>query len=170
MVVGDGLRSATTMGPLNNKAQFDFVSGLLERCFERKLRVLIRGQRLDPAAWDQGYFLLPAIVLGASQDDEIVRCEQFGPVVPILPFSDEDEAIARANDSIYGLRASVWSSDREHAARLADRLQAGAVFFNNHGIFQDLHIDFPGVKQSGFGRESRWAGLDHYVDTYGFAE
>jgi acyl-CoA reductase-like NAD-dependent aldehyde dehydrogenase len=68
------------------------------------------------------------------------------------------------------LRASVWTTNADRAQRLADRLEAGAVFWNNHGIFRDLHIEFPGIKQSGFSRESRSAALDHYVDTYGFAQ
>ena len=169
-VVGDGLNSQTTMGPLNNKAQFDFVSGLLDRCRAANLEVMTKGHQLDPTEWSNGYFLLPSVVLGARQEDEIVSCEQFGPVVPILKFSDENDAIARANQSEFGLRASVWTADRNKAEQIADRLEAGAVFHNNHGIFRDLHLEFAGVKQSGFSRESRFAGLDQYADTYGFAD
>jgi acyl-CoA reductase-like NAD-dependent aldehyde dehydrogenase len=169
-VVGDGLKPETTMGPLNNKAQFDFVSSLLSRCRAANLEVLTRGRQLDPDEWSNGYFLLPSLVLGARQEDEIVGCEQFGPVVPILKFTDENEAIVRANQSEFGLRASVWTADRNKAEHIADRLEAGAVFHNNHGIFRDLHLEFGGVKQSGFSRESRFAGLDHYADTYGFAD
>jgi len=170
MVVGNGLNPETTMGPLNNKTQFDFVAGLVERCRKRNLTVLTKGRQLDPPHWNDGYFMLPSIVLGAQPEDEIVSCEQFGPVIPILTFSNEDEAIARANAGEFGLRASLWSADRAHAATVADRLEAGAVFFNNHGIFRDLHLEFPGVKQSGFGHSSRAAGLDYYADTYGFAD
>jgi len=170
IVAGDGLRPETTMGPLNNKVQFDFVSGLLQRCTRQGRTILTRGQKLDPAGWTGGFFMLPSIVLGAASADEIVRCEQFGPLIPILPFRDEEEAIAQANDTEYGLRASVWTETLEHAQDLAERLEAGAIFHNNHGIFQDLHIEFPGIKQSGFSRDSRWAALDHYADTYGFAE
>jgi acyl-CoA reductase-like NAD-dependent aldehyde dehydrogenase len=169
IVVGDGLVPETTMGPLNNKSQFDFVTGLIEQCRRKGLTVLTRGQKLAPETWDQGFFVLPSIVLGAGDQDEIVRCEQFGPVIPIMPFKEEHEAIARANDSEYGLRASVWTARSERAEELADRLEAGAVFHNNHGIFQDLHIEFPGIKQSGLSRESRWAALDHYAEIYGFA-
>ena len=68
------------------------------------------------------------------------------------------------------LRASVWTENRARAEFFADRLEAGAVFLNNHGIFRDLHLEFPGIKQSGFSRPSRSAALDHYADTYGFAE
>ena len=170
VVVGDGLAPETTMGPLNNKSQFDFVTGLIDKCVQRNLRVLIKGRKLSTANWNEGFFMLPSIVLGAREDDDIVRCEQFGPVIPIMPFDSEEDAIAMANRTPYGLRASVWTEDHAHAEVVADRLEAGAVFLNNHGIFRDLHIEFPGIKQSGFSRESRSAALDHYADTYGFAE
>ncbi len=170
VVAGDGLAPETTMGPLNNKPQFDFVTQLVERCRSRGLTVTTTGRKLDPASWNEGYFMLPSIVLGAEEGDEIVQCEQFGPVIPIRPFSDEADALACANKTPYGLRASIWTSDRKRAEEFADGLEAGAVFWNNHGIFRDLHIEFPGIKQSGFGRASRDAALDHYADTYGFAE
>ena len=170
VVVGDGLAVETTMGPLNNKPQFEFVTGLIERCKKTGLTVLTKGKKLDLNSWQRGYFILPALVLGAADDHEIVSCEQFGPVVPIMSFIDEEEALARANNTPFGLRASVWTASRDRAEALADRIEAGAVFWNSHGIFRDLHIEFPGIKQSGFSRDSRFAGLDHYVDTYGFAE
>ena len=170
VVVGDGLASETTMGPLNNKTQFEFVMDLIDQCKKAGLTVLTKGKKLDPTTWHQGFFMLPSIVLGASESHGIVRCEQFGPVVPIVPFADEEEAVGRANNTPYGLRASVWTTNDDRAQRLADRLEAGAVFWNSHGIFRDLHIEFPGIKQSGFSRESQSAALDHYVDTYGFAQ
>jgi len=169
IVVGDGLRSETTMGPLNNKAQFEFVTGLLEQCVNAGLTVLTKGKKLDPDSWTEGYFMLPSIITGASDEDAVVACEQFGPLIPVMTFQEDEEAVARANNTPYGLRASVWTSSHERALQFADRLQAGAVFWNNHGIFQDLHIEFPGIKQSGFSRESRVAALDHYVDMYGFS-
>ncbi len=170
VVVGDGLLTETTMGPLNNKPQFDFVARLIDSSKTAGLTVLTRGQKLMPETWNLGFFILPSIVLGAKESDEIVRSEQFGPVVPVMPFKDDEEAVHRANSTEFGLRASVWTSSSARAQKLADRLEAGAVFHNYHGIFRDLHIDFPGVKQSGFSRESRWAALDHYADIYGFAE
>jgi acyl-CoA reductase-like NAD-dependent aldehyde dehydrogenase len=170
VIAGDGLAPETTMGPLNNKPQFEFVKGLIERCRSKGLNMSTHGRKLEAAAWAQGFFLLPSIVQGAGPQDEIVQCEQFGPIIPIVAFDDEDVTITRANDTPYGLRASVWTSDRTRAEEIADRLEAGAVFWNNHGIFKDLHLEFPGIKQSGFSRESRSAALDHYVDTYGFAE
>src|SRR2546425_11514750 len=170
VVVGDGLAPETTMGPLNNKAQFQFVRGLIDKCTRKGLMVMTKGRKLSEADWNAGFFVLPSIVLGANEDDELVRCEQFGPVIPIMPFANEKDAIARANNTPYGLRASVWTEDRHSAEAIADQIEAGAVFLNNHGIFRDLRIEFPGIKQSGFSRESRAAALDHYADTYGFAE
>jgi acyl-CoA reductase-like NAD-dependent aldehyde dehydrogenase len=170
MIVGDGLAVDTTMGPLNNASQFGFVSDLVEESRQAELDVRTYGTKRDPGTWDQGYYILPSIILGASERDRIVTCEQFGPVIPIMPFTSADDAVSRANHTPYGLRASIWTADHERAANLADRVQAGAVFWNNHGIFRDLHIEFPGVKQSGLSRESRAAALDHYVDTYGFAQ
>ena len=170
VVVGDGLDPVTTMGPLNNRTQFDFVNSLIEECRAKGLSVRTKGAMLDAKTWDAGFFMLPSIVLGAGEGDRIVRCEQFGPVIPIMPFAEEEEVVTRANSSPFGLRASVWTSNHGRAQTMADRLEAGAVFWNNHGIFRDLHIEFPGIKQSGFSRESRSAALDHYVDTYGFAQ
>lgn len=170
VTVGDGLASQTTMGPLNNRSQFDFVTRLLDTCVRKNLSVVTKGRKLSASSWPDGFFMLPSIVLGAAENDEIVRCEQFGPVIPIRPFEDEEDAIARANNTPYGLRASVWTENRARAEVLADGLEAGAVFLNNHGVFRDLHIEFPGIKQSGFSRESHSAALDHYADTYGFAE
>jgi len=170
IVVGDGLAQETTMGPLNNRSQFEFVTGLLDQCNRKGLGVITKGRKLSSATWNEGFFVLPSIVIGAGDDDEIVRCEQFGPVIPIMSFENEDDAVERANRTHFGLRASVWTEDHRLAETLADRLEAGAVFLNNHGIFRDLHIEFPGAKQSGFSRESRAAALDHYADTYGFAE
>ena len=168
--VGDGLAAGTTMGPLGNKAQFDFVNGLIDRSRKQGLDVQTYGRKLDGREWDHGYFLLPSIVKGVQHPDEIVGCEQFGPLVPIVPWTDIDTAVEWANDTTFGLRASVWTADRPLAEKLADRIHAGALFHNNHGIFQDLHVEFPGVRQSGLGRESLSLGLDHYTDAYGLAD
>ncbi len=169
-VIGDGLNDETTMGPLNNRTQFDFVRGLLDHADRSGLNVKVCGRKLNPDGWDDGYFMQPAVVTRGTHDDELVGCEQFGPVIPIVPFEEDRQAVAWANDTIYGLRASVWTADRARAERLADRIHAGAVFHNNHGIFGDLHLEFPGVKQSGLGHESRLMGFDFYVDSYGFAD
>ncbi|MEY2194644.1 aldehyde dehydrogenase [Neobacillus sp. BF23-41] len=170
VVVGDGIQPAVTMGPLNNKAQFDYVNELIKRTVKSGATVITAGIQLNPESWDQGYYMLPSIVTGIDQQSEVVRVEQFGPVIPILPFSDVDEAVKLANDSEFGLRASVWTENEELAIELADRLEAGAVFHNNHTVFGDLALDFPGLKESGVSRETRHCGLEFYADSYGFAD
>lgn len=169
VVVGNGIQPEATMGPLNNKAQFDYVKGLLERGAASGAQVIAAGRQLDPESWEQGYFMLPSIVTGVEQSSEIVRAEQFGPIIPILPFSDVEEAIRMANDTEFGLRASVWTEDEAKVIEIADRLEAGAVFHNNHTVFQDLHLDFPGLKESGLSRETKWCGLEFFADSYGLA-
>lgn len=114
--------------------------------------------------------MLPSIVTGVQQDSEIVQAEQFGPVIPILSFSTIDEAVEMANDSQFGLRASIWTLDEEKAVEMADRLEAGAVFHNNHTVFKDLRLDFPGLKESGVSRETRHGSLELFADSYGFAD
>jgi acyl-CoA reductase-like NAD-dependent aldehyde dehydrogenase len=167
--IGNGIQPDVEMGPLNNKSQFDYVKGLIERAADSGATIISAGIQIDPESWDQGYFILPTIITGAYQNSEIVRTEQFGPVIPILSFSNLDEAVQLANDSEFGLRASVWTEDEELAIQLADQLEAGAVFHNNHTVFQDLHLDFPGLKESGLSREVRHCGLEYFADSYGFA-
>jgi acyl-CoA reductase-like NAD-dependent aldehyde dehydrogenase len=169
VIVGNGLIPDANMGPLNNKKQFTYVADLIKSTKSSGANVIETGRALDPETWEEGYFILPHIVTGITQTEEIVRCEQFGPVIPIITYSDEEEAITWANDTIFGLRASVWTKDEEKAMRLADRIQAGAVFHNNHTVFQDLHLDFPGIKESGVSRETRWGSLELFADSYGFA-
>ncbi len=169
VVVGNGIQPDATMGPINNRSQFDFVTGLIDRTRQLGANVVTAGQKLDPDTWEEGYFILPTIVTGIDQQHELVRVEQFGPVIPILAYSDIEEAIRMANDTEFGLRASVWTADEAKAIELADQLEAGAVFHNNHTIFQDLRLDFPGFKESGLSRETRWCGLELFADSYGLA-
>lgn len=169
VIVGDGIQPDTTMGPLNNKSQFDFVSDLLDQAVRSGAHVTKAGQKLNPDTWEEGYFMEPAIVTGIDPMNDLVTQEQFGPVIPMIPFSNEEEAIAMANNTEFGLRASVWTADENKAIAFADRLEAGAVFHNNHTIFQDLHLDFPGLKESGLSRETRYCALDLFADSYGLA-
>jgi acyl-CoA reductase-like NAD-dependent aldehyde dehydrogenase len=167
--IGNGIQPDVEMGPLNNKSQYDYVKGLIKRAADSGANIISAGIQIDPESWDQGYFILPTIITGADQSSEIVRAEQFGPVIPILPFTSVEEAVKLANDSEFGLRASVWTEDEELAIHLADQLEAGAVFHNNHTVFQDLHLDFPGLKESGLSREIRHCGLEYFADSYGLA-
>lgn len=161
IVVGDGLDPRATMGPVNNVAAFDRITGLVERARDAGATVREVGSRLDPEGWEGGLFLRPTVVTDIDPKSELVTCEQFGPVVPVLPFRDDDEALAMANDSEFGLAASVWSDDRAHALEVARRVESGSVFLNVHRIgASDVSMPFGGVKSSGVGRGHGVPALD----------
>lgn len=161
LVVGDGLETGVDMGPLNNEAQHRFVTELLDRAGSAGANVATVGKRHAGTSWDDGWFMLPSVVTGISQRDEIVECEQFGPTVPIVAFDDEAEAVSLANQSEFGLAASVWDEDVDHAFDVAGRIEAGTVFVNVHRIgASDVAMEFGGFKQSGLGRGHGWAAVE----------
>jgi acyl-CoA reductase-like NAD-dependent aldehyde dehydrogenase len=157
-VVGDGLEPGTQMGPLQNLAQFERVKGFLE---DARHDGTIGGGGLVER---EGYFVRPTIVRDIPEGARLVREEQFGPVLPVLRYSDIDDAIARVNDTEYGLGGSVWSSDRERAFAVAARIDAGTVWVNKH---LDMQPDTPfgGTKQSGLGVELGPEGLEEFTQT-----
>ncbi|MBO0821338.1 MAG: aldehyde dehydrogenase family protein, partial [Nocardiopsaceae bacterium] len=136
------------------------------------------GTRDDPAGWDDGYFLRPAVVTDIDPGAEPVTGEQFGPIVPIIAFDRDDEAVRLANGTDYGLAASVWTADQAHGLAVARRLEAGTVFLNTHRAgASDVSMPFGGVKRSGIGRLHGVAALDactepqtiaSYTDVSGF--
>ncbi len=161
LVVGDGLLPAVTMGPLNNEPQFRFVTNLVERTRSNGASVATVGRRIDGTDWDAGWFLLPSVVTDLAPGAELVGCEQFGPVVPILPVDDEAEAVELANATEFGLAASVWDDDVDHAFAVAGRIEAGTVFVNVHRVgASDVSMEFGGFKQSGLGRGHGWIAVE----------
>jgi aldehyde dehydrogenase len=153
LVVGNGLDPSVSMGPLNNRRQYERVQGLLADARERGAEVRALGRKADEASWSEGYFLLPHVVTGLPDSAPLVAEEQFGPAVPIIAFDHDDEAVAAANATEFGLAASVWSDDDAHAMAVARRLQCGTVFRNVHRAgASDMTMPFGGVKQSGIGR------------------
>jgi acyl-CoA reductase-like NAD-dependent aldehyde dehydrogenase len=156
-VVGNGLEQGTEMGPLQNKAQFERVKGFLEDARQNG-KIVTGGEVLNR----EGYFIQPTIVRDISDSAKLVREEQFGPVLPVLRYSDIDDVIARANDTDFGLGGSVWSSDRDRAFEIAVRINSGTVWVNKH---QDLTPDTPygGAKQSGLGVEFGQEGLEEFT-------
>lgn len=153
IVVGRGQDPRTTMGPLNNRPQFDRVQGLLDRIRASGATLHTVGEQLDPTGWDSGLFVLPTVVTDVPPDAEIVTCEQFGPIIPVVSFADDDEVVAHANATEFGLAASVWTEDRAHALAVARRLQCGSVFVNVHRVgASDVSMPFGGFKMSGSGR------------------
>ncbi len=156
-IVGDGMEEGTQLGPLQNKMQFEKVKGYLEDAHEHGT-VIAGGVPLDR----RGYFIPPTIVRDIPDDARLVREEQFGPVLPVLSYSNLDDAIARANDTDYGLGATVWSSNTDRAYQVALKINSGTVWVNKH---MDLPHDLPfgGAKQSGLGIEMGQEGLEEFT-------
>ncbi|MFQ6003948.1 MAG: aldehyde dehydrogenase family protein [Woeseia sp.] len=159
-VVGDPLLPETTMGPVNNKSQHEVVTGMLAQAREQGADVQEYGAVPDESLYEAGYFQKPALVFDPDAGLDVVKEEQFGPALPIIPFDTEEEAISMANDSEYGLCSSVWTQDRERAVRVARRLEAGYTYLNGHGpLAQDNRGPFGGFKSSGIGRNLGFEGV-----------
>ncbi|PZQ26482.1 MAG: aldehyde dehydrogenase, partial [Corynebacterium propinquum] len=155
MPMGQGLDENNVLGPLQNKAQFDIVDGLVKAAKDGGGRVLVGG---DPDYDAPGYFYPVTIVADIDPDNPLVAQEQFGPAVPLIRYSELDQAIAWANSLDVGLGASVWSADAQKAREVAGRLQAGTVWINKHGAV-DPRVPFGGIKSSGYGVEFGTEGL-----------
>lgn len=162
IVVGDPQDSATDLGPIVNSAQYAHVQALIQSGIDEGAKLLCGGTG-RPAGLDVGYYVRPTVFSDVSMDMRIGREEIFGPVLSIFAYESEDEAIAIANDTDYGLGAHVQSQDREHARRIAGRIRAGQVHINYPAW--DGHAAFGGYKQSGNGREYGVFGLEEYLET-----
>jgi acyl-CoA reductase-like NAD-dependent aldehyde dehydrogenase len=157
--VGDGLDPSTVLGPLQNKMQYDKVVDLIQDT-KRIGGTFLAGGEVPQGP---GYFLPPTLVTNVPDDSRIVREEQFGPIVPILKFSDIEDAIARANDTRYGLSGSVWTSDIERGRQIAARLEVGTAWVNQHRA-TSAFVPFGGAKESGLGRQYSSLGLKSYME------
>ena len=159
-IVDDGARQGAQVGPIQNRMQFEKVKALLDDARERGT-VLAGGTALDRP----GYFIPPTIVRDLDDDAPLVREEQFGPVLPVLSYTDIDDVIARANDSEYGLGGTVWGKDLDRAMAVAKRIDSGTVWVNQF-LAIDATIPFRGTKQSGLGGELGEAGLHEYTQPH----
>jgi acyl-CoA reductase-like NAD-dependent aldehyde dehydrogenase len=169
VVLGHGLDEATTMGPLHQPAQKAFVSEIIEEARDAGATVLEFGE-LPDGELTGGNFVRPAIVVDPDPQLRVVTQEQFGPVIPVIPFDDDAEAVRLANDSWGGLCASVWTADPETATRLGGQMECGYVWVNDHGATRlDLRAPFGGMKQSGMGREQGIEGVRAFQDTRSIA-
>lgn len=161
LVVGDPQSPETTLGPLSNAVQFAKVNAMIEAGIAEGAK-LVHGGPGRPENMVQGYFVAPTVFADVTPDMRIAREEIFGPVLSILPYDSEDEAIAMANDTVYGLSAYVTASSLEHARLIARRLRAGMVHLN--GARGDNAAAFGGYKQSGNGREWGHFGFEEFLE------
>lgn len=169
-VIGYGLDEGTTMGPLHSPGQKAFVAEIIEEAKQAGADVREFGTLPTDPALQGGNFLRPALVIDPDPSLRVVTQEQFGPVIPIIPFDTEDEAAAAANDSWSGLCGSVWTADVDAANRVGSKLVCGYVWVNDHGAPRlDLRAPFGGMKQSGLGREQGIDGIRAFQDTRSIA-
>jgi acyl-CoA reductase-like NAD-dependent aldehyde dehydrogenase len=158
--IGDGMEPDVQMGPINNKMQYDKVMELLADTRKQSgVRIAAGGQALDRP----GYFLAPTIVADIAEGTRLVDEEPFGPILPVIRYSDVEDAVRRANDTRFGLSGSVWSGDEARAHALAQRLEVGTAWVNFHSGANVL-LPFGGAKESGLGRELGVLGLRGYME------
>jgi acyl-CoA reductase-like NAD-dependent aldehyde dehydrogenase len=181
LVVGDGF-SASHLGPVQNKAQYTRVQSFLDNISKNNYTIVAGGNFENETRPGPGYFFPPTVVDNPPDDSMVVTEEPFGkketpirssyadltflsgPVIPILRWTSEDEVIRRANNSDYGLGASIWTKDMERASRISKRLKAGTVWTNSHMLLNPL-APFGGHKKSGLGVEWGVEGLKSYCNT-----
>ena len=157
--VDDGMAEGTDLGPINNKPQFERVSELVSDALSNGATAVAGGGPLDRP----GYFFAPTVLTGVSDGTRIVDEEQFGPALPVIPYRDVDDALARANATTFGLGGSVWSADPDRAADVAERLETGTAWVNTHAALAP-HQPFGGAKWSGIGVENGSWGLLGYTE------
>lgn len=159
MPMGPGLVPGNVLGPLQNQRQFDIVSDLVADARERGARIVTGG---EPAPDLGPLFFRATVVADIDDGARLVDEEQFGPAIPVIRYSDVDDAVSRANASEQGLGASVWSNDPEEAFAIAQRLEAGTIWINSHGGVNPA-VPFGGVKASGYGKEFGAEGLKAFA-------
>src|SRR6195256_352502 len=161
MAPGDPMDPKTRLGAISSKKQLENDLRYIELAKKEGAQLVAGGARADIGT-GKGYFLQPTVFDGVTPEMTIAREEIFGPVLATIEFGDVDEAIARANDSSYGLAAAVWTKDIKKAHYVARKLQAGTVWINTYNVY-DTAAPFGGYKQSGFGREMSMHALEHYT-------
>lgn len=162
--VGNGLAEGTMIGPLHSETQRDEIESQVQDAIDRGARVLAGGDRLRGEGFDNGHFYAPTLLADVPEDARVATEEVFGPALPIFRVGSLEEAIEKANDSIFGLGSSVWTNDLNRATRAAERIEAGYTWINSAQIIYD-ELPFGGFKQSGYGKEHGIEALDYYTET-----
>ncbi|MBB0993959.1 NAD-dependent succinate-semialdehyde dehydrogenase, partial [Dietzia sp. SLG510A3-40A3] len=160
LTVGDGTTDGTDVGPLVEEKAVTKVVDLVDDAVERGAEVLTGGSRLE----GPGYFYPPTVLTGVTPDAELMSTEIFGPVAALVPFDTDDEAVALANDTEFGLVSYVMTENLDRAMTMSERLQAGMVGINV-GVVSNPAAPFGGIKQSGLGREGGLSGIEEFVET-----
>jgi len=166
LVVGDGLEPSVTMGPLHTQKAQTRANDLVEDAARRGASVKPMGKVDSEATFAEGYFMRPTVVTDIADDAPLMSEEQFCPAIPVSTYETLDEAIARANNTQFGLSGSVWGRNTERALDVARKIEAGQVWVNTHGVLAINHLaPYGGVKQSGIGRKSGIEGILEYVQS-----
>jgi betaine-aldehyde dehydrogenase len=160
--VGDPLEPATQIGALISRPHMDRVLGYIDAGKKEGARLVYGGKRVDAAPLDRGNFVMPTVFTECTDGMKIVREEIFGPVMSVLRFDGEEEAVDRANATTFGLAAGVFTRDLARAHRVAARLEAGVCWINNYNV-TPIEMPFGGMKESGIGRENGQAAIEHYT-------
>ena len=162
--MGDPRSADTQVGPITTRPQYQKVLSYIDVAREEGATVALGGGPADPADVGDGWFVRPTIFTGVGNGMRIAQEEVFGPVLAVIPFDDEADAVAIANDSAYGLGAGVWTSDIARALRMADAIKAGTVWVNTYRAVSFM-APFGGFKSSGVGRENGAEAIEEYLET-----
>jgi phenylacetaldehyde dehydrogenase len=162
--LGSGVDPETTMGPLVSAEQAERVAGYIQSALEEGATELAGGGRVTDGELASGYFVRPAVFTDVTPEMKVMREEIFGPVGMVSRFTDEEQVIAAANDTVFGLASGIWTSDVRRAHRVAAQLHAGTVWVNTYGFF-DVAVPYGGFRMSGYGKELGREALDPYLQT-----
>jgi phenylacetaldehyde dehydrogenase len=161
MPLGNGLDRSIAIGPMVSALQADKVDGYIQLGLEGGAEAVVGGGKADATG---GFFIKPTVLVNTQPMMQCVTEEIFGPVLVCMPFDDVDDVIRQANNSVYGLSASIWTENHSRAIRLSRRLKVGTVWINSHLLF-DESVPIGGYKQSGFGRDQGAQAIENYLQT-----